>query len=269
MIQHSRCSMTIQEQRCILYVISKIRPEDQVFQEYTLSLREFYALCGVDNQSYSRLKKAIKGLADKSWWYKNGKKETLLRWFSTVVLDEGSDTVTIKLHEHMMPHLLQLVEQAKNNQSFYTKYTLKYILPMRRQYSPRLYELLKSYQKNNREWYFSLDDLREKLGFQYTRWADINRRVLTPAVEEINKYTDINILATPVKENGVTAYVRILMAEKNEAALRDLDLVINTALDGQLTLEDIMESLSAPETPEQRFRRENAPEAKKTPSEGV
>ena len=155
--------MTIQEQRCILYVISKIKPEDEVFQEYTFSLKDFYALCGIESQSYTRLKGTLKELADKSWWHKVGKREILLRWFSTIVLDEGSDTVTVKLHEHMMPHLLRLADQAKHNKTFYTQYTLKYVLPMRRQFSPRLYELLKSYQKNNLEWYFTLDDLREKL----------------------------------------------------------------------------------------------------------
>lgn len=269
MIQNSRYTLTIQEQRCILYVISRIKPEDKVFQEYTFSLKDFLALCGIETQSYTRLKGTLKDLADKSWWHTSGKKSTLLRWFSTVVLDEGTDTVTVKLHEHMMPHLLRLADQARNNKSFYTQYTIKYILPMRRQFSPRLYELLKSYQKNNMEWFFRLSELREKLDCQqYGRWADLNRRVIKPAVEEINQYTDLNILAVPVKENGSTAYVRFLMREKSTEDLNALHLRINVELDGQLSMEDIQAAMAAGETPEQRFRRENAPEPHNGPSEG-
>jgi hypothetical protein len=56
MIQKGRHELSLQEQRCVLYAISKIKPEDAVFQEYTFELKDFYTLCGIEDQSYTRLK---------------------------------------------------------------------------------------------------------------------------------------------------------------------------------------------------------------------
>lgn len=65
-----------------------------------------------------------------------------------------------------MPYLLQLATQAGEQGAFYTRYGLRYVLPMRGQYSPRLYEILKSYQKNNREWFFDPEELKRVLDGQ-------------------------------------------------------------------------------------------------------
>ena len=56
MIQKGRHKLSLQEQRCVLYAISKIRPEDTVFQEYTFELADFYKLCGLQGDSYTELK---------------------------------------------------------------------------------------------------------------------------------------------------------------------------------------------------------------------
>lgn len=38
MIQHARFTLSIQEQKCILYAISRIKPEDTAFTEYTFDI---------------------------------------------------------------------------------------------------------------------------------------------------------------------------------------------------------------------------------------
>lgn len=271
MVQKGRHQLSVREQRCVLYAISKIKPDDTAFQEYTFSLSDFYALCGLADESYTELKAIMKGLSDKSWWATIDDKgtESVVRWFGTVRTNKKSGKVTIKFHEDMMPFLLQLTKQN----AFYTSYNLQYVLPMSSQFSPRLYELLKSYQKNNREWFFPTDELQQLLNAEkYSKnFNDFRKRVLDPAIEEINQYTDLNIAMDVVREGRGNRVVRVIfyMAEKSDDALLNAKRAIRDKLDGQLTIEDILAQLpDEEESVKAKFMRENPPKRKKGPSEG-
>ena len=240
MIQKGRHELSLQEQRCVLYAISKIKPEDTVFQEYTFELSDFYKLCGLQGDSYTELKAILQGLSDRSWWATINDKgtESLVRWFSTLRTNKRSGKVTIKFHEDMMPYLLEL---TKENQ-YYTHYQLKYILPMKSQYAIRLYELLKSYQRNNYEWFFEIDQLKKQLNCEnYTRFPDFRRWVIEPAVAEINEFTDIKIAWEPVKEGRKVARVMFYMIGKNKTDLLEADRAINEDLEGQINLLELLE----------------------------
>lgn len=270
MIQHARFSLSIQEQRCVLYAISKIKPEDAVFTEYTFELKNFYTLCGIEDQSYTRLKQTLKGLSDKSWWAVIDDKgtESLLRWFSTLRTNKRSGKVTVEFHKDMMPYLLQLATQAREQGTFYTQYGLKYVLPMRGQYSPRLYELLKSYQKNNREWFFELDELKRILDCQgYKNFNDLKRFVIEPAIKEINQYTDLNVAYDTEKEGRKVVRVIFFLAGKGKKALLETDLKVYQHLDGQISLDDFMDGFN--ESVRAKFMRENPVEPLEGPTEGV
>lgn len=270
MIQKSRHQLSVQEQRCVLYAISKIKPTDEVFQEYTFDIKDLYILCGIQKESYTELKAILKGLSDKSWWATIDDKgtESVVRWFTTVRTNKKSGKATIKFHEDMMPFLLQLTKQN----SFYTSYNLQYVLPMSSQFSPRLYEILKSYQKNNREWFFPTEELKRLLdGEKYKNFNDFRKRILDPAIAEINQYTDINIAMDVVKEGRGGRITRVIfyMAEKSDDALLNAKRAIRDKMDGQLTIEDILAQLpDEEESVKARFMRENPPKRKKDPSEG-
>ena len=268
MVQKGRQQLSVREQRCILYAISRIKPTDEVFHEYTFSLSDFYTLCGLESQSYTELKAILKGLRDRSWIAVTDDKgtESTVSWFNKVRTNKREGRVTIRFDDDMMPYLLQLTKQN----AFYTSYNLQYVLPMSSQYSPRLYEILKSYQKNNREWFFPLEELKLLLDCQsYDRWPDFRRRALEPAVEEINQYTDINIAWDVEKEGKKVTRVIFYMADKSDDALLNAKRAIRDKLDGQLTIEDILAQLpDEEESVKAKFMRENPPKRKKGPSEG-
>lgn len=253
MIQKGRHELTLQEQRCVLYAISKIKPEDSVFQEYTFELSDFYKLCGLQKESYTELKAILIGLKQKTWWVETAPDvESTVSWFNKVRTNKKSGTVTVRFDDDMMPYLLEL---TKSNQ-YYTHYQLKYVLPMKSQYAIRLYELLKSYQRNNYEWFFEIDTLRKQLNCeQYTDFYDLRRRVIEPAVAEINEFTDIKIAWEPVKERRKVVRVTFYMVGKKKSALLEADRAIHDALDGQI---DLLELLTESESSVKRqFMREN------------
>lgn len=240
MIQRARFKLSVQEQRAVLYAISKIKPEDKAFNEYIFEIKDFYNLCGIEDKSYTRLKAILKGLADKSWWATIDDKgtESVVRWFSTVRTNKKSGKVIIKFHEDMMPFLLDLAEQQK----YFTSYNLKYILAMSSKHSPRLYEILKSYQKNNNQWFFEIETLKKLMDCEnYKRWPDFRRYALEPAVEEINKYTDICITYNVKKEGRKITRVVFYMDDKTGHELAAAGHEIIEVLDGQIDIFALLE----------------------------
>lgn len=238
MIQKARFALNVQEQRAVLYAISKIRPHDTSMTEYEFDIKEFYRMIGWKDESYTKFKKMLKDLSDRSWWatIDDEGTESAVRWFTTVRCNKNSGKVVIKFHEDMMPFLLNLA----NSHEYYTKYSLQYILPMSSQYSPRLYEILKSYQRNNVQWFFDIDELKHLLNCEnYKNFKDFRKWVLEPAVNEINKYTDIKIAYLTEKEGRRITRITFLMKDKSPEKLLEAKQAIINVLDESINMDEV------------------------------
>ncbi len=196
LIQKARYNLTVQQQKLVLYCISKIKLNDDPSTLYEFSLDE---VCSVLNLAldeggfyYRSLKNDFIKLTSRSWVTFPDKTEGTFSWFSDAYVIPLSGTVQVRFHEKMAPFLFEL----KNR---YTQYQLYEVLVFKNKYAIRLYEIIRSFimQDELREGTvkdikFSIDELRELLSApQYKRWVDFNRFVLKPAVDEINKLSDI------------------------------------------------------------------------------
>ena len=222
LIQKSRFNLSLQQQKIVLYLISQITPYDEDFKLYEFSIAEFCRVCGIDytsGKNYTDLKQAIKEIADKSLWITIEDEETLLRWIEKPYLNKNSGTIKIRLDEDMKPFLLQL----KQN---FTQYELLWTLHFRSKYTIRLYELIKSIHFHELESYtreFGLDELRRMLGAEkYTTYQTFKSRVLLPAVNEINAYSDKNVEYEPIKSGK--AVVRIAFTISTKDAMERIKL---------------------------------------------
>ena len=187
-IQNCSYHLSTQEQKIILYLISKIKPTDKEFESYSFSVVEFCNIYGIDSDNgtnYSNLKSTIKSLTSKSLLVKLKKNtQSLVRWINKAKIIENSGIVEIRLDDDMKPYLLEL----KNN---FTQYELLYTLAMKSQYSIRLYEILKSYEYK-KSIIYEVDDLKQiLLAENYTLFGDFKRRVIDVAINEINSLSDI------------------------------------------------------------------------------
>lgn len=249
-IQKAKFTLTPTEMKVVLYAASKIKPGDRQFTEYEFDIKKFYQVCGIEKDTYHTLKKNMQKLADKSWFYRQETGEdVLIRWFDDIVLNKGSGKVKIVFHRRMMPFLLQLAEGGE----FYTSYRLQYVLPMKSQYSPRLYEVLKSYE-NNHQWFFEIDTLKQLLDCEnYKNFNDFKKRALDPAVEEINQYTDLCIFYTTEKVGRKVVKIHFFLDEKNPDELYETQRSIDEELD-QIYIDDIIAEVET--SPEQKFWEE-------------
>ena len=244
LIQKSRFSLSLQQQKIVLYLISQISSFDEDFKLYEFSIPEFCRVCGIDfdnGKNYKNLKDAVKEISDKSVWVRleNGR-ETLLRWIEKPYIDDGSGTIQIRLDKDMKPFLLRLKEN-------FTSYELIWTLHFKSKYTIRLYELAKSIHFHEMEEYkrrYTPDELKVLLGGEsYKEYRDFKRRALVPSIHEINAYSDKNIVMTEITKGRKVVEVELTVSSKSslEAAMvrskveKDLGLP-----DGQMTLWDTL-----------------------------
>ena len=219
LIQQSRYSMTVQQNKIMLYLISKIKPMDIGDEVYSVSVRDFCKVCNIDYNSgknYEDAKKAIKAIADKSVWVRQADgSEVLLRWLNRVKLNRETNGFEITFHEDMLPYLYDL-------QSRYTRYCFDNVLTMKSKYGIRLYELLKSYQFSNNEISFTVEELKKRLDAEgYKRYPDFRRFVLEKAIEDINECSDIAVSYTPCSSSNKRGTNYITFTIKEPDCLED------------------------------------------------
>lgn len=188
-IQHSRYSLSMRQNKMLLYLISKIKPGDNGDETYYVSMREFCKVCNIDTYggfNISDAKRIMKTLRDWSMYLQTGDDEDILLSWITKVHRNG-DVFAFSFTEDILPYLYNLKKH-------FTKYSLENVLAMKSKYGIRLYELLKSYEYLNINIEISLEDLHERLGVKkYKRYPDFRRYVLETAVDEINEYSDIEV----------------------------------------------------------------------------
>ena len=217
LIQKSRFDLQMQEQKIILYLITKIKPEDNELKLYEFSIQEFCEICGIYTESgknYSSLKATIKNLADKSIWttLADGR-ETLLRWIERPYISPKSGIIKIKLDELMRPYLLEL-------KSHFTAYNLYYTLAMKSKYSIRIYELLKSYEYIG-EFTLDIEALKKMIGAEkYETYKDFRIKVLEIALREINDYSDISVIYSAEKKGLKYNKIQFEIASKKDTIKR-------------------------------------------------
>lgn len=213
LIQKSRFHLSMQEQKIILYLISKIKPNDMELKEHIFEIKDFCKICGLDKDNganYKYIKKTLKELRDKSIWVEleNGS-ETTLAWIDKVTMNKRSGAVTVKIDDMMKPYLLQLQER-------FTQFELLYTLAMKSQYSIRFYELLKSYEYRHSH-AFDINELKKILFAEtYDRFPDFKRKVLDISMREINEFSDINVTYEIEKEGRRYAKIVFLIKLKKD-----------------------------------------------------
>lgn len=190
LITKSRYSLSFQQQKILLYFISRIKPTDEERTVYELSIKEFSKICGYDEYNgyyYQSIKADIKKLCDASSWIETEPgKEELFRWIDRAEINRNSGTIKISFHYTVSQYLFALSEQ-------YTQYSLYNALCLSHKYSIRLYEYLYSMRYKG-QFMVSIDELKKRIDAErYTKISHFKDRVLEPAIEEIDNMTDLEV----------------------------------------------------------------------------
>jgi plasmid replication initiation protein len=223
----ARYNFSVWEMRFFLSVIAQIHRDDEDFKVYRVWFRDIVKMFGLNknHNSYDLLRDGANKLMDKSFYvrYEDNGSPREVRYhilrkidYSTLGKEggrvESQEFIDITIEQEMKPFLLQL-------QRNFTTYDLKNIVKLG-VYPIRIYELLKQYETFGRRT-LGYEELKTMLELEhYSAFGTFYQRVITPAVEEINKNTDLLVYEVEkIKEGKKVVALEFYFRRKNEEEL--------------------------------------------------
>ena len=196
----AKANLTLQEQKIILYAITKLDRSSNDFSIVKFNIKEFTDLIDSKGNRYNEFREIVRNLRKKEVILrttadgKHLKKELITGWLTSIELAEGSGDIELEFSKKLVPYMLQLKES-------FTRYELRNVLYFKSTYSIRIYELLKQYETLKSRT-FIINELRNilKIGDdEYTRFGNFEAKILKVSKEEINQYSDLEIDYEKVK----------------------------------------------------------------------
>lgn len=185
--------LPLQAQKLVLACIAKIDSRHEIPKEITITAAEYGELMQIATPRRD-LYTAADALFKSSILIKDDKEETELYWIQKKVKkNKGEGSVTLTWSDDVVRYISQL-------QSRFTSYKLRNIAQLQSTHSIRLYELLAKFADTGLR-VISLDEFKAALGIsdKYAQYKILNRDVIKPSVEELNKRSDLLIRYNSVK----------------------------------------------------------------------
>lgn len=142
--------------------------------------------------TYAMLSDAVMTLFNRQVTYmtvdekRNKPEKRVVRWVSGISYVEGAGIVKLRFAPEIVPLITRLEEN-------FTWYELMQVANLNL-YATRLYELLVCWRSTGKTPVIEINDFRSKLGLletEYKAMCDFKKRVLDPAIKQINENTDI------------------------------------------------------------------------------
>jgi plasmid replication initiation protein len=195
-LETSRYRLNIVEQKILCKIITMINKGDTDFKDYSIKKTELVGLIGNNQNLYSNVKKYTENLLKRPITIKDyEKKETIqTNWFA-LIKHKNNGTISFSFHPYLKPYLLEL-------KKCFTSFDYKNIQRLQSKYSPRIYELLKQYEKIKVRT-MEIKELRDLflLENKYKKYIDFKRNVLLISQKEINLHTDISFDFEEIKDS--------------------------------------------------------------------
>jgi plasmid replication initiation protein len=197
--------LSLNEQKIILACIAKndSRKPLSVEDKFEITAKEFAELAGINiDRAYVALKEVSDNLFNRYVVIENPDttnpkiRQIKTRWISSIIYMTDNGALAIRFAYDMLPYLSELKEK-------FTRYELKNVGGMTSVYGIRLYELLSQYRNLGRreidiEWL----RIHFEIGDNYNAIGDFKKRVIVPAVENINKHSDLTLHSPIYKKTG-------------------------------------------------------------------
>ena len=189
--------LSVQEQRVMLLAISQIQKNDVISESklYSVYAKDLAELSGMTlPQAYKELKAAALKLKRREvsiYEQPNGKgihhSVMIANWVQTIRYIEGEGKINLRFNYDMIPYINQLTTEFTE---FFMHSIEHNAFQMSSTYGYRLYELLMQWKSSGKrevevEWLRDVFDLKDS----YKLMADFKKRVVDPAIEDINNHT--------------------------------------------------------------------------------
>ena len=206
-------SMSVDEKRILIMASPVARNIDATEQDSILiSAQQFADECGIKvNSAYKQIEIASKKLVDRSFSYTNEKGKKV---YSNWVIDATYEDAGVSLR---FTSVVLMMLKILDKYNPYTRYKKDVVLKLKKDYSIDFYHLAKKSEKlGNFE--LTIDSMFIEFGLpeSYRDLRNLKRRVLKDPIDEINKYTDIDLTYEPIKKGRSVVGFKFTVREKTK-----------------------------------------------------
>ena len=187
--------LSSREKKLVSYMVASISPYDDDFKEYTFPISDFANYFNITDKNINKeYEKIATGIMSKPFTVENDEEKFTACWLAEAAYDKKTKEMRFRFTPRLKPYLVRL-------KKYYTKYKMVNLVHLENCHSEAMYELLKQFESAGQR-RLPLIDLRNILGLgkKYPLYSNFRAKVLEPTVEEINKFTDINISYKEMKE---------------------------------------------------------------------
>jgi plasmid replication initiation protein len=214
----ARYSLTLQEKRLILWLISKVHPDEEDFKKHELSVQEFMSLMELKGHAnYKELQKITLGLMKKILVIKKPDDRTLTQvaWINYAHYEEGAGKIQVSFSDAMKPFLLHLKSQ-------FTAINITDLMQFTSIHAIRIYELLKQYQDIG-ERILSISEIKECCGVKdkLKKYDHFEKYLLLISQREINEKSDIYIEFERIKPSRKIEGIKFIISKNKAYELRN------------------------------------------------
>ena len=211
----STYKLSLQQQRILLIIASRIQPKDENFKLYQFNTKDIIDILGLSTTSgsyYSQIKTIVNDLQSKTLTIKTKDRETNLSWVITSDYFPKQGFFQVELHPKLKPYFLELKDK-------FTKYRLENVLRLNSSYSIRMYELLKQYEGIGIR-KFAVQELKELLAIEpgkYKQYGHFKSKILLHSQEQIEKHTDLRFDFKELKTGRKITRLEFYIKTKNQS----------------------------------------------------
>jgi len=184
-----RYKLSLFQLKLLSVIFSKVKKDTR---EIILTIKEIKNFLKIHTNDTEYLKKELKELIEIVLEVENEKKWIAFPMLSLVEIDNPATYIKTELSTYAHDIIL--------NSKHYLEYNIELLLLFNSAYTLRLYKLLKDRLEHIEKFnikpntmQIKVEDLKDMLKTKYKRYADFNRRVIKPAVKEINEKSDIQL----------------------------------------------------------------------------
>ncbi|MDQ8937247.1 replication initiation protein, partial [Acinetobacter rudis] len=177
-----------------------------------ISAQQFAEECGIKvNSAYKQIELASKKLVDRSFSYTNEKGKKV---YSNWVIDATYEDAGVNLRFTAVVLMMLKILDKYNP---YTRYKKDVVLKLKKDYSIDFYHLAKKSEKLG-SFELTIDSMFIEFGLpeSYRDLRNLKRRVLKDPIDEINKYTDIDLTYEPIKKGRSVVGFKFTVREKTK-----------------------------------------------------
>lgn len=217
--------ISLNEQRVVLACIGQINSAKELLttDRFELSAKDFASIFEVsEKRAYQALVEVTENLFNRYIVITNPPdepdiKKLKTRWISSIRYNQNQGKITLRFAQDILPYLSSL-------EGTFTKYELKHIGKMTSIYAIRLYELLMQWKTTGKreveiEWLKEQFELDEN----YSRMFDLKKRVIEPAIKDINKHSNYQVSWEQRKTGRAVTHLTFIFSEKQSVEPKALE----------------------------------------------